>query len=271
MFSAKGGSKSSLSEGELGDLTQTRSDNQIKRKLLRKEAINKEETENLLDQSDDACQDPNENGDEGPILAALSGRVLRINNAVTSQNLTSPPLQPSLINYARGKPYAKTFPPKLAPPPKAIGPKLGAKPPAQPIKFVGIGSPSNSTEMSPERVTDDSEEGPSASPGLLKTMKELDNQDQQLFNGATPSSEVPPRGFKLNLQDTARPDSNITADIKHHNRLNSDEEKSVKETGPHSPNQKEMEEMDYFENSVGQGIDDSKLAFIDETPVDGLP
>ena len=219
------------------------------------------------------------------------------------------------------KPFAKVFPPRLAPPPKAMGPKMGfgGRSPSQTVKFiVGLGcgggsrgdadptiSPSGGASMG-----DDSEECPTASPGLLKTMKELDNQDQQqLFNGSsppplpttssspagavssspvtsTPAATKPDspgaRAFKLHLQNTAKPDSNITADSKDGSSPRSrgvgmgeihgeEEEKSAQETA--SQRKEKEEERQRFANSIGGlgVIDESKIAFIDETPVETLP
>lgn len=284
MFSAKGDSKSSLSEGDSGEVTPTRGDNLSKKKIaFRKDAINKEETENLLEQSDDASQDLAD-VDEPTSATVTSDKYGRIGMAPVPHKDSASLHMPGV----RSKPFAKIFPPKIAPPPTVPGHKRGGgmkSPVGQTLGYVAKGNRGDSAtgQLSPEsRLSEDyPEEGASVSPGALKSMKEMDNQDQQIYNGSTSDDTPSSRGFKLNLQNTARPDSNITAEKDKNSRTLScpDPTGGVRERPTHgssatsrSPLSKEKdEEKQRFANSIGLGIDDSKLAFIDETPVETLP
>ncbi len=203
----------------------------------------------------------------------------------------------------------QTFPPpRLAPPPKSIGPRVGTKPQAQPIrlpagegqqpiKFTVGGVGLEGQQLSPEVIVDPLNLSPSASPGMIKSLKELDNQDQQLLNqqpqspqprdpndnqppslqtNNTPLTGVPKGGggkttepplFKSHstharLQGTppspAARDSNLTADNTDRSCPSHPLEKS------HSEGDKDTATRDSnLLNTLT--LDDPKIAYIDET------
>ncbi len=266
------GSRTSLSGGESGD---SHSDPLLgqpvrnKKSGNKRDALSREETETLLEDSGihDNAQEISDDVDMfTDSAAAHQGAPAVIQPSREVDVLLPSPTSITTTHHAKPQltspqaPTTQTFPPpRLAPPPKSIGPKVGTKPLAQPIKFIGL----DGEHLSPN--DHDGHLSPSSSPGMIKSLKELDNQDQQLMKalggggggggGAMKTSpnqagEVPifkSHSMHSHLQNPR--DSNLTAEKERTRAL----EKS------HSEGDKEKESV---HNSL---IDDPKIAFIDET------
>ena len=266
------GSRTSLSGGESVD---SHSDPLLgqpvrnKKSGNKRDALNQEETETLLEDSGihDNAQEISDDIDmyTDSITPQQQQIPLARHNQTTMPAVIKPSqemdvLLPSPTSTHHAKPHTQqghtqTFlPPRLAPPPKSIGPKVGTRPQAQPIKFIGV----DGEHLSPN--DQDGHLSPSASPGMIKSLKELDNQDQQMMKalvssgGAMKTSphsgEVPmfkSHSMHSHLQNPR--DNNLTAEKDRARAL----EKS------HSEGDKEKESV------LNSLIDDLKIAFIDET------
>ncbi len=215
-----------MTGGESGEslIPSRSSDHPKKKSILKKDAISPEETETLLH---DVRYERLENGDDGRDSPTQQGM-----GEDSDSDLFS-----SIPPPSHHTPSIRTHPPpKLAPPPKIFSPQSKVKP----IKFVGIVNADGAVSpISPIGSTS----SPSASPGMLKNMKEMDNQDQHHFQ-----------------------DSNITADKEKHLDPSKHREKSEE-------SDKEKDDINLINSVGGNAIDDSTIAFIDEpsTPGDTFP
>ena len=193
-----------------------------KRTSRKRDALSHEETETLLDDSGIHENSAQENGDYGdghlyvdsPVAKKQTlpeprvSRQLSIGTTIALVDAGIQLMSPTLAKpqAPQAKPQSQppqsqdstqTFPPpRLAPPPKSIGPRVGTKQQAQPIRLpTGDGQPPirlpggavEGQQLSPEVIVDPLNLSPSASPGMIKSLKELDNQDQQLLNQQPPS------------------------------------------------------------------------------------
>ena len=235
----------------------------------KKDALNQEETETLLEDSG-IHDNAQEISDDVDMYTDSITPQQQVPLASHQRNNQAPAVikpshemdvllpSPTSIHYAKRQTqhgHTQTFPPpRLAPPPKSIGPKVGTRPQAQPIKFIGV----DGEHLSPN--DQDGHLSPSASPGMIKSLKELDNQDQQMMKalvgsgGAMKTSphtgEAPmfkSHSMHSHLQNPR--DNNLTAEKDRARTL----EKS------HSEGDKEKESV------LNSLIDDPKIAYIDET------
>ena len=126
---------------------------------------------------------------------------------------------------------------------KAIGPKAEKqKPFPKPIKFVGITDDSATAEAEPEK----SDEGiSSASPDAVKSIKDADNQDQRRSSTSSPTDNSCGKNNDANLHET----------------IEKQDTDSEKNNQPSIVN---------FLNDLDKTSDDSKIDFIDDTPVDKI-
>ncbi len=296
-LSAGRGSHTSLSGGESVD---SHSDPLLgqpvrnKKSGNKRDALNQEETETLLEDSGihDNAQDISDEVDVFTDSPGLQQQQQQQQQRVNSNNSQGTPavIKPSLemdvllpsptSTTHHGKPQTQqhppssqqhgqqqhtpstqTFPPpRLAPPPKSIGPRVGSgRPQAQPIKFIGL----DGEHLSPG--DQDGHLSPSSSPGMIKSLKELDNQDRALVGGGgggvgggggamktspTTGGEAPMfKSHSMHSHLQYPRDNNLTADKDRVRAL----EKS------HSEGDKEKESV------LNSLIDDPKIAFIDET------
>ena len=221
-----------------------------KRAILKRDALSQEETETLLK---DCSREPQENG-EGLYLDSLRPS-MPIEFFLPSPTSPAKSLERAILPKSA---HAKS--PKF---------KKTARLLKMPIKLMGLQNhKGNKPPVSKAKPND---QKTSTSPGELKSMKELDNQDQQLQgtdrspNLKDISQRQHAKHPKLQMQKSN--DSNITADIEDILDHSFELEKSLSETSAFSP---ELEK-DNFLNTMTSPHGEPKIAYIDETgSIDGL-
>ena len=153
-----------------------------RRARTKKDVLSKEETETLLSKEPPLGRDTKDSGGDSYHRHHLYHH--RSASSLQDNVFTLlPPESPA--NLPLNSPIHGNG---LTSPIKGIGPYHRTKHYAHPVKFVGL-SADNNLSPEPEPTTDDSEDTPSASPGMLKSLKELDNHDQLMRTTAAPPRE----------------------------------------------------------------------------------